>query len=53
MPSASLLQWQNDRMPRLAAFETQSAASLAVVPPNPQLTDENLLGYVVLLSAHF
>jgi len=53
MPSASLLHWQNDRMPRLAAFETQCAASLAAVPSNPQLIDENLRGYVVLLSAHF
>lgn len=53
MPSASLLQWQNDRMPRLTDVETQCAASLAVAPPQPKLVEENLRGYVLLLSAHF
>jgi len=53
VPSASLLQWQNDRMPRLQQFDLQCAASLTTVPPNAQLIDENLRGYVVLLSAHF
>lgn len=53
MPSASLLQWQNDRMPRLHQFDLQCAASAAAAPPNPDLIDENLRGYVVLLSAHF
>ncbi len=53
MPSASLLQWQNDRMPRLQQIELQCVASLAVVPANAHLIDENLRGYVVLLSAHF
>ena len=53
MPSASLLHWQNDRMPRLQQVDLQCAASLAVVPPNPHLIDENLRGYVVLLSGHF
>lgn len=53
MPSASLLHWQNDRMLRLQHVDLQCAASLAAVPPNPHLIDENLRGYVVLLSAHF
>ncbi len=53
MPSASLLQWQNDRMPRLQQFDLQCAASLAAATPNAFLNDENLRGYVVLLSAHF
>lgn len=53
VPSASLLQWQNDRMLRLQQIELQCAASLAAVPPNIHLIDENLRGYVVLLSAHF
>jgi hypothetical protein len=53
MPSASLQHWQNHRMPRLQQIETQCAASLALAPPNPHLTEENLRGYVVLLSAHF
>jgi hypothetical protein len=53
MPSASLLNWQNDRLPRLTHIDTQCAASLALMPPNPQLLDENLRGFVVLLSAHF
>ena len=53
MPSASLLHWQNDRMPRLQEFDLQCAASLMAVPLNARLIDENLRGYVVLLSAHF
>jgi RiboL-PSP-HEPN len=53
MPSASLQHWRNDRMPRLAQIDAQCAASLAIAPPNAHLTDENLRGYVVLLSAHF
>jgi hypothetical protein len=53
MPSASLRQRQNDRMPRLQQVELQCAASLAAPAPNPRLIDENLRGYVLLLSAHF
>ena len=53
MPSASLLEWQTERMPRLDEIDTQCAASLARAQPNPRLVDENLRGYVVLLSAHF
>src|SRR5436853_1510282 len=53
MPSASLLRWQTDRMPRLSEVDAQCAASLAVVPPQPKLVDENLRAYVLLLSAHF
>lgn len=53
MPSAALLYWQNDRMPRLHQIDLQCAASLAAVPPNAHLIDENLRGYVLLLSAHF
>src|SRR5438876_112944 len=53
MPSASMQHWRNDRMPRLQQVELQCAASLAAVPPNLQLIDENLRGYVLLLSAHF
>ncbi len=40
-------------MPRLAAIELQCAASAALAPPQPTLVDENLRGYVRLLSAHF
>jgi hypothetical protein len=53
MPSAALLYWRNDRQPRLTQIDTQCATSLALVPPNPHLIDENLRGFVVLLSAHF
>ena len=53
MPSASMLRWQNDRMPRLGEVEAQCAATLALVPPQPNLVEENLRGYVLLLSAHF
>ncbi|MBI3821360.1 MAG: hypothetical protein HY289_01625 [Planctomycetes bacterium] len=53
MPSASLLRWQADRLPSLTEFDAQCSASVALSPPNPRLVDENLRGYVVLLSAHF
>ena len=53
MPSASLLRWQTDRMPRLAEFDQQCAASLALAPANHRLVEENVRGYIVLLSAHF
>ena len=53
MPSASLHYWVNDRMPRLNEIDTQCAASQALAPTNPRLGEENLRGYVVLLSAHF
>src|SRR5438067_10609783 len=53
MSSASLFHWQNDRIPRLAVVDTQCAVSLVLAPPNPNLVEENLRGYVLLLSAHF
>ena len=53
MPSASWLRWQNDRLPRLAAVDGQCAAALARVPAQPDLVEENLRAYVLLLSAHF
>jgi len=37
----------------LAEIDTQCAGSLAFVPPQPNLIDENLRGFVLLLSAHF
>jgi hypothetical protein len=53
MPSKSLTDWQTRRLTRLNEIEAQCAATLAIVPPNPDLADENLRGYVMLLSAHF
>src|SRR5207253_774282 len=53
MPSASLLQWQNDRLPRLSDIDAQCAAALSAMPLNARLIEEDLRGYVVLLSAHF
>jgi hypothetical protein len=53
MPSVSLVQWQTDRMPRLADIDAQCAACGAAVPTRANLIDENLRGYVLLLSAHF
>jgi len=53
MPSASLQNWQNVRLPSLAHVDAQCAASIAAVPPNAALIDENLRGFVLLLSAHF
>jgi hypothetical protein len=53
MPSTSLLYWQNLRLPNLGHVDGQCVASLALMPPNPALVDENYRGYVLLLSAHF
>ncbi|HZW31677.1 MAG TPA: hypothetical protein VFF52_13270 [Isosphaeraceae bacterium] len=53
MPSKALRDWQNERMPRINAIDALRVACLAQVPPNPDLVDENLRGYVLLLSAHF
>src|SRR4051812_44905559 len=53
MPSASLLGWQNDRMPRLSEVDAQCAPALALAPARPLLVEENLRGYALLLSAHF
>ncbi len=52
MPSQSLLSWRTNRLPRLNEVEVQCAATAALVPA-PDLADENLRGYVMLLSAHF
>jgi hypothetical protein len=53
MPSVSLLSWQTTRTLALHEIDTQCASSLAISPPNPRLAEENIRGYVVLLSAHF
>jgi hypothetical protein len=53
MPSAALLKWQNERRPSLAEIDTQCAASVAAVPANLALIDENHRAYVLLLAAHF
>jgi hypothetical protein len=53
MPSASLSHWRTARMPNMQAIDAQCAATLALAPPNLRLTEENLRGYIVLLSAHF
>jgi hypothetical protein len=52
MPSQALLDWQRDRMPRLDEVDAQCATTFVAVPPS-RLADENLRGYVMLLSAHF
>ncbi len=53
MPSASVQSWRNDRLLRLGEFDAQCSTCLAFVPPKPGLVEENLRGYVLLLSAHF
>src|SRR5580692_2807032 len=40
-------------MIRLQQVDIQCSSCQATVPPNTHLIDENLRGYVVLLSAHF
>ena len=53
MPSASLDLWVNERIPSLDQVDAQCAASQALVPANPRLVDENIRGFILLLSAHF
>jgi hypothetical protein len=53
MPSVSHQVWLTDRMLSLQEIDTQFGTSLALAPPNPRLSEENLRGYIVLLSAHF
>jgi hypothetical protein len=53
MPSAALTEWQTIRMLRLAQIDGQCSSIVGLVPPNPDLLDESLRGYVMLLSAHF
>lgn len=53
MPSLALQTWTGPRALRLDALNRQCAGSGAVLPPLPELLDENRRGYSVLLSAHF
>ena len=53
MPSISLNNWRTDRMPNIQEIDDQCAASLVLVPANPRFEEENIRGYIVLLSAHF
>ncbi len=53
MSSQALIRWQTDRSARLGEIDRQCAASLSANPLVPQLADENLRAYAVLLSAHF
>jgi hypothetical protein len=53
VPSASLLAWRATRLIQLQEVDAQCGASLALVPPNPRLAEENVRGYGLLLSAHF
>lgn len=52
MPSASLIHWTADRLPRLRSADAYAAA-VAAAPSDPFLADELLRGLVVLASAHF
>jgi hypothetical protein len=53
MPSSSLNLWRTDRRPRLLQISEQCAASGSLSPPNRYLEEENIRGYILLLSAHF
>lgn len=53
MSSASLQRWQSVSMIRLAHIEAQCIATTTLAPPNPELAEENLRAFVLLLSSHF
>ena len=52
MPSVALQEWQTIRMRRLSEVDLQCDSTFGLTPV-PDLADENLRGYVMLLSAHF
>jgi hypothetical protein len=52
MASVALQDWQNNRTRRLSEIDAQSDTTFGLTPV-PDLADENLRGYVMLLSAHF
>lgn len=53
MPSASLTLWTTGRTRKLAEIDNQCTNCAALIPANPDLLEENLRGYILLLSAHF
>lgn len=53
MASRSLIRWQSYRLIGLAEIDSQVAACSPVGAPNVVLLEENLRGFVMLLSAHF
>ena len=53
MSSTSLIQWQQDRIPRLKEIDLQCDAAISGAPCRQQLVEENLRAYSLLLSAHF
>jgi len=60
VPSAALIRWRSDRMPRLAHTDAQCSLLYAPAPdansppvPLPQFAEESLQGYVMLVSGHF
>jgi hypothetical protein len=53
MPSVALSHWHSSRLPNLAEVEIQCEATISKSPQNQRLAEENIRGYVMLLSAHF
>jgi hypothetical protein len=53
MPSIALNRWQTDRMPRLDRVDAHCAALFGAPAPVPEMSEEALQGYVMLLSGHF
>lgn len=53
MPSASLIRWSGPRANALNVVDAQADAAVNDPVPDPILIEENLRGYVLLLSAHF
>lgn len=53
MPSFSLIHWRADRRARLRELSDQASATSLLSPPKPSLEEENIRGYLLLLSAHF
>ena len=48
MPSVSLGLWRTHRMLSLQEIDNQFATSLALAPPNPRPSEQNLRGYIVV-----
>jgi hypothetical protein len=53
MSSVALAHWRSTRLRNLAEVDAQCENTISGSPLNQRLAEENIRGYVMLLSAHF
>lgn len=52
-PSQSLRNWTTTRQGKLSKSEARCVWAIGLAPPDPDMVDEHLRAYAMLLSAHF